>query len=441
VSDSKTEKPDADGRVVKSVCLVSRAWPAGSVANGIVSYTDRLSRAMVGLGVDTTLLVRQVHPPLPTLDPEDGGRLRVIAMKDYWDEEKTITRIARRMDNRLRPREVQRRTDRLLMAQAVERAQGECDIDILQVEDTDGAAESIYRLKPPFPVVVRLHGPWFLNGSALGVAQDRVYHERVIREGEMIRRADAVTAPSQDVLERTREFYKLPLRDAVVIPNPIQDIPADQRWSPEKADPDRLLFVGRFDRHKGADVAIRAFAHLARDREKLVMDFVGPDRGIPDASGASQSLEQFLDRELPDPAVRQRVCIHGQLNEAQIRTLRTRAAVTLVPSRYETFGNVALECQVAGAPVVVSDVGGLREIVTHEQTGLVHPAEDAQGLAMQIVRFLDDPQLALRMSQQGRASALARYAPEVIARETLAHYESVADRFSQDAKKRGVVRC
>ena len=57
------------------------------------------------------------------------------------------------------------------------------------------------------PVCVRLHGPWLLNGRAAAAPEDDAFHERVRDEGLAIRAANAITAPSRDVLEQVREFY------------------------------------------------------------------------------------------------------------------------------------------------------------------------------------------------------------------------------------------
>ena len=86
----------------------------------------------------------------------------------------------------------------------------------------------------PIPVCIRLHGPWFLNGAALGVPEDNAFRRRVALEGWAIRHASAVTAPSLDVLERTRTYYGLALEGAQVIPNPTQPV-----------DPAGTLAIGR----------------------------------------------------------------------------------------------------------------------------------------------------------------------------------------------------
>jgi glycosyltransferase involved in cell wall biosynthesis len=84
----------------------------------------------------------------------------------------------------------------------------------------------------------------------------------------------------------------------------------------------------------------------------------------------------------------------------------------LVPSRLEPFGNVAVEAQLAGKPVVASDVQGLPEIVQDGLTGLLVPPDDPAALAAAVGRLLDEPGLAERLAGSGAAAARQRFSPD-----------------------------
>src|SRR5262249_5703059 len=144
------------------------------------------------------------------------------------------------------------------------------------------------------PICVRLHGPWFLNGTVQGIREDREFRRRVVEEGQAIAAADAVTASSGDVLERTRAYYGLALEDAEVIHPPTAPVPPGEQWRPEACDPAQVLFIGRFDRHKGGDLIIEAFGRVLREVPQAQLCFVGPDHGCRDASGRRWGLEEFL---------------------------------------------------------------------------------------------------------------------------------------------------
>ena len=97
-----------------------------------------------------------------------------------------------------------------------------------------------------------------------------------------------------------------------------------------------------------------------------------------------------------------------------------------MPSLKEGLGSAVIEAFQAGCCAVVSRVGGLPELVRHEETGLlVDPANPAT-LASAIRRLLDNPALRRRLAETGRLLAAHRFGPETMVRATLAVYQRVA---------------
>ena len=85
------------------------------------------------------------------------------------------------------------------------------------------------------------------------------------------------------------------------------------------------------------------------------------------------------------------------------------AHVFVLPSRSEASPNSVIEAMASGLPVVAAATGGLVEIVEHERTGLLVPADDVQGFAAAINRLLRDRELATRMGRAARVSVAERY--------------------------------
>ncbi|WP_317736761.1 glycosyltransferase family 4 protein [Gordonia amicalis] len=98
-------------------------------------------------------------------------------------------------------------------------------------------------------------------------------------------------------------------------------------------------------------------------------------------------------------------------------------AIAVVPSRAEPFGNVAVEAQLAGLPVVVSGVQGLAEIVTHGETGLHFQPEDPESLAEKIAWLVDNPEERSALARSGRLSAESRFGIERYRKEISALVE------------------
>ena len=89
------------------------------------------------------------------------------------------------------------------LVHAGRRAIAERGVELLEMEESFGLVQLV-KPRLPIPLVVRLHGPHFANGPAMGVPVDADFHKRIRQEGVGIAKADAVSAPSRDILEQTR---------------------------------------------------------------------------------------------------------------------------------------------------------------------------------------------------------------------------------------------
>jgi glycosyltransferase involved in cell wall biosynthesis len=112
--------------------------------------------------------------------------------------------------------------------------------------------------------------------------------------------------------------------------------------------------------------------------------------------------------------------------------LYERSLAVVVPSRGEGFGMVALEAAERGRAAIVSDVGGLPEIVAHEETGIVVPREDAEGLARAIVELARDPDRARMLGAAARQRAVGSFSAEAAA-------DRIADLYRQELSTRSTV--
>jgi glycosyltransferase involved in cell wall biosynthesis len=305
--------------------------------------------------------------------------------------------------------------------------------EVAEMEETHGVARWVARAFPA-PIVIRLHGPWFLNGSALGVPDDASYRRRVRNEGLAIQQASGVTAPSRDVLDQVRAYYRLDLPNAAVIPNPGPEPVAEHTWHAELGEPGSILFVGRFDRHKGGDLMLQAFTRLCEQRPGLKLKLAGRDSGFIGDDGKKWSFAAYLERYVPE-ALRPSIELLGQVDPKSLTEHRRRASVVVCASRYENFGVALLEAMSQGCPIVSTDAGGCPEIGEHERNALLFPSGDVTALADGIARLLDDRQLAERLGRQALADYHRKFMPNDIARTTLDFYTSVLERARYRARR------
>jgi D-inositol-3-phosphate glycosyltransferase len=185
-----------------------------------------------------------------------------------------------------------------------------------------------------------------------------------------------------------------------------------------------LLFVGRLQPLKGADVAIRALHRLRRSDARLLV--VGGASG-PDGEPYQAELHR-LAREL---RVASQVRFVPPLPHHLLSTYYRAADVVLVPSRSESFGLVALEAAACGIPVVASAVGGLLTLVDHGHTGFLVEGRRPEVFAAYTAEILENPALAAdlqaRAAERGRrytwslaAARLRRLYADLTARSLVA---------------------
>ena len=202
----------------------------------------------------------------------------------------------------------------------------------------------------------------------------------------VLRRARLVVAPSNALAEEAR---RLGAEDVRIIPSGVE-LPAEVGT---EAEPPEILYAGRLSPEKGVRELVEA-----ADGLPLVVVGDGPLRDeVPGAVG-------FLP--------------HDQLEERY-----ARAAVVACPSHREGFGVVCAEAMAHGRPVVAGNVGGLRDLVVHEETGLLIEPGDVAALREALARLLGDADLRRRFGEAGRARIAEHFTWQRFADETLQAYE------------------
>jgi D-inositol-3-phosphate glycosyltransferase len=155
-----------------------------------------------------------------------------------------------------------------------------------------------------------------------------------------------------------------------------------------------LLFVGRIQPLKCADVAIETLAELrTAGGEPYRLVVVGGPSG-PHGEKSLQGLHDVADAR----GVRELVHFIEPQPHELLSSYYRAADVCLVPSRSESFGLVALEAAACGTPVVASAVGGLTTLVDHGHTGFLVEAHDPGAYAAAVRRIFDEPLAAERLS-------------------------------------------
>ncbi|SDF31138.1 glycosyltransferase [Limimaricola pyoseonensis] len=161
---------------------------------------------------------------------------------------------------------------------------------------------------------------------------------------------------------------------------------------------DRLLFVGRLAAVKGVPVLLQALAAARRDRPGLRLDLVGdgPERAAIERLAAALGLGE---------AVR----FHGYLGQAEVARMLAETGTLVLPSFAEGVPVVLMEAMAAGRPVIATRVGGVAELVRHDETGLLVAPGDPAALAEAIGALSGDAERRAAMGRTGRAKVAAGF--------------------------------
>jgi glycogen synthase len=277
------------------------------------------------------------------------------------------------------------------------------------------------------------HRPWKVE--QLGTA----YRASSWIERTAYQNAGGVIAVSEAMREDVHALYGVPRGRIRVIHNGI-DL-EQYRPTPDPAvlarygiDPGRpyVLFVGRITRQKGIIHLVHAIPHL-RPGCQIVLCAGAPD--TPEIGREMTDAVEQARRRTENPIV----WVAQMVPRDDIIPLYSQAAVFVCPSVYEPFGIINLEAMACGTPVVASAVGGIKEVVIPEETGLLvpfaahgdtdfeprDPERFARDLADGVNRLLDDPKLRAQMGARSRQRVEQYFSWTSIARQTCDFYREV----------------
>ncbi len=249
------------------------------------------------------------------------------------------------------------------------------------------------------PLVAHLHTPTeqlrALRSLGMGNAMTGPLAAWIIAERASMLGATAVCAPSAFIADWAHECYALPARPTI-LRYPLAQRPRREAPRPRKV----VLYVGRIEPRKGVEELLEAWVAVARRRPEWSLRLAGADTST---GPGSTSLRGALESALPDD-VRARTAFLGPLGAADLDQERARAAICVIPSRWENFPYTCIEAMAAGRAVLVSDQGGMREMVGDSEGGRIHRAGDARDLAAELSDLMSEG--LERLAARGRAAQL-----------------------------------
>lgn len=323
----------------------------------------------------------------------------------------------------------------------------ECDpFDVIESAEYGADIEYVIRAAENVPRVVKLHtaahqiaeindeyislrskarfiAGAIRRGRAPKPFWSRSYNPNEDPERDIAISADEVTAPSTALLERTARAWRLDFSRSVVIPHVFLPDASLAALSPAR-DGATVTFIGKLEVRKGILDLAKAIPAVVRECPDVRFRFVG--RSLPHPA-TGESLDATVTR-LAGRLGSDRLEFVGAVPYSEISGYLGASTIAVFPSHWEAFGFVCLEAMAAGCAVVGSSAGGMSEIITHEETGLLVPPRDPKALSAAIVYLLRNSEQRTRMAKEARAHVLSDYAPDRIAPLQEASYARAIDR-------------
>ena len=232
-----------------------------------------------------------------------------------------------------------------------------------------------------------------------------------------------VVACSEYMRDEIADYFECPRDKIDIIPNGVEASRFDSlegqdlsQWRNMYALPsEQILFsVGRVVYEKGLHVLIKAMPLILAQQPsaKLVIAGKGPELD------SLRSLAWSL-------GVGEKVLLTGFISDEDRDRLFKIADCAVFPSLYEPFGIVALEAMAARCPVVVTEVGGLQDVVQHAETGITVYGDNPDSLAWGILHTLQHPEWAVTRVENAHRVVREEYNWERIARMTASVYARI----------------
>lgn len=384
------------------VLMLSWEFPP-LVTGGLGRHVAELAPALAQNGVEVHVLAPRANPP------HKREKIHPKLMV-HWVDNAAVNTTANIYDRAVA-------TNELMDAHASELWREFGGFDLIHAHDwLVGIAAIELKLSHKCPMVATIHaterGRW--RNATLPNDLSKNIDEV---ERSLTYEAWRVIACSQYMVNELKWLFAIPSDKLDMIPNGITMARLD-RFTPTElaifraryaAPDDPLIFsVGRLVYEKGFQVLLRAMPRVLEKfpTTKLVLAGKGP------LAGELQSLAETL-------GITDSVHFAGFIADDDRDRFFSVASCAVFPSLYEPFGIVALEAMKYGCPVVASDVGGLGEVVTHDETGTLIFSDDPESTAWGILHVLNDPAAAADRAAAARLMVAQKYNWHRIARQTI----------------------
>lgn len=232
-----------------------------------------------------------------------------------------------------------------------------------------------------------------------------------------------IIACSEYMRNEIADYFQCPRDKIDVVPNGVDTARFDkldrQDFAPFRnmyaLPSEQIVFsVGRVVFEKGLHILVKAMPKILAQEASAKVVIAGKGPELESLRSLAWSL-----------GIGEKVLLTGFITDEDRDKLFKIASCAVFPSLYEPFGIVALEAMAAKCPVVVSEVGGLQDVVQHAETGITVYSDDPDSLAWGILHTLQHPEWAARRVENAYRAVREEYNWDRIAQRTAQIYEQI----------------
>ncbi len=400
------------------IALVNQWYPPETGGGGVATHNFHFARACVQLGHQVTVIASRLKPETQAISERDGVRIiRILSPNLYrWRRLPLLGRQYRYVQAVLYSR---------LACQALGELNRQSPVDIAEFAEVN-AEGAFWRPELSVRLAVRCHTPaWIL--ARYYSAAEAPYDVTLLGRAEknVIRRAQVRTAPSRALAQIITQECGLPADSVSTIPNALDTAALKPSYRNRRTDQVTVLWVGRVERAKGADVLIASIPPLCARFPQLRFVVVGGSRSHPEGG----SYHDYMCKHLADQVASGQLEIRGFVPDEQMAAVYGESDISVVPSvLYESFSFTVAQSMAFGLPVVTTRVGGIPETIDQGRCGvLVEPGNVEQFVEAVSGLVLDRPR-RLTLGAAAREFAETHFAAERVAARTLEFYEQALRR-------------
>ena len=396
------------------VCFFSREYPPLG-HGGIGQWTRELATGLAARGHEVTVIARALDDE-PRIDFTDGVWVHRIDGAPISAEDAAD----------FAPAPASLSGYSLALLREFERVNPRRRFDLISAPIADLEALAALR-RAPVPVVLSLHTTYQLSlphkPDWLSRPDYLAGHVRpaIACESELIARSPHILANSQAIVRDIEAAHGIVVdrRRIEIVPHGVADLSVGVT-PPPRDGLVHLLFVGRLEARKGADVLLSILPNLLARHPALVAHIVGDDT-IP--FGAT-TLRAKYEADADADALA-RTTFYGASAREDVLARYAACDLFVAPSRYESFGLIFVEAMAFGKPVVAFDVGGAAEIVRNGVDGWLARDGDADDLTACVARLVADADARARMGRAGREAYERSFSAERMIERAETYYRGL----------------